>query len=93
MALVPMRVEPGELLTTTECEEDVDYNQLWDIPDEWEGIKLAHGDLLMVVAALEETTVLLHLRTNCLTYVADIAELGWLFRPDPAATEWRHESR
>lgn len=85
MALLPMQVEPGELLTTTENEEDVDYNQLWCVPDEeFQGVALGYGDLLLVIASWELHAVLLHLRTGSLFHVDDIAEIGWLFRPDPS---------
>jgi len=86
MALVPMCVEPGELLTTCEHEEDVDYNQLWTVPDyPIDGVQLDYGDLMMVISCCDDyglmPATLLHLRTNRLLFIDDVKSEGWLFRP------------
>lgn len=46
----PMRALPGELLVTTENEEDVAYNELWRVPDTFDGFDLCYGDLMLVLA-------------------------------------------
>jgi hypothetical protein len=45
---------PGELLTTTQLQEDVTYNKAWGVPFGWQGIQLYYGDLLLVVASWQE---------------------------------------
>ena len=98
MALTyPMHAAPGELLVTTELQEDVDYNRLWEVPQWHDGTKLGYGDLLTVIACFPEfdiehgttkwPTLLFHHKSQRLLHVEDIEDIGWLWRPE-AATEW-----
>jgi len=55
----PMHAIPGELLTSTELREDVDYNHLWKVPDILVDISdhfipLKYGDLWLVLASWGE---------------------------------------
>jgi len=50
----PMHAIPGELLTTTELEEDITYNKLWTVPFGWQNVQLWYGDLLLVIASWRE---------------------------------------
>lgn len=101
----PMHAVPGELLVTTELEEDVDYNQLWRVPTEWfggeaPGTPLGYGDLLLVIACekvfdIEHGTThwptwLFHHRTQRIIYVDDIEDIGWLWRPENK-TSWQRD--
>lgn len=106
MALTyPMHALPGELLVTTELQEDVDYNRLWEVPTRWidhagERHELGYGDLLTVIACekredIEHGTTqwptwLFHHKSQRLIYIDDIEDVGWLWRPE-TPTSWSRD--
>lgn len=98
----PMHAVPGEMLVTTENVEDVDYNELWRVPREYEGTELAYGDVLLVISCSilevdddngvrQAPATLLHTCSQRLLHFDDIEDVGWLWRPDPQATEWKRD--
>lgn len=100
MAIMPMFVEPGELLTTTENKEDVDYNSLWRVPAEYDGARLEYGDLMTVIACqrvnprgnhitAKYPTWVLHHRSQRVLHFDDITDVGWISRPSEEAVAWR----
>lgn len=99
----PMHAEPGELLTTTENIEDIDFNKLWRVPTTWRDgfgeTGLSYGDLLLVISCQPEfdiehgttkwPTLLFHSRSQRLIYVDDIEDVAWLWRPSSEAVAWK----
>ena len=100
----PMHAVPGELLVTTENAEDADFNELWRVPRDWDGTELHYGDVLLVICCSilqpeqeceirQAPATLLHAKSQRLLHFDDIEDVGWLWRPDPQATEWKREQR
>lgn len=100
MALTyPMHAVPGELLTTTENQEDVAYNALWRVLRVHEGTPLCYGDLLLVIACSERfeqakmlgiwPTYVMHCQSGRIMFFTDITDVGWIFRPSDEATAWK----
>ncbi len=79
---------PGMLLTTTECNEDIDYNWYLKVPNDYKGSKLHYGDLLTVISHIivadsfecevATGTYALHHKSQRLLFFKDIEQVGWI---------------